>query len=90
MINDNDFERKIREINHFFSFVSLGANLDQYVNKIQHSGYCFRMNGVMSHRIGAISSGNSKLIRHLSLYDSKLAAASECNVTSLLGPYCSH
>jgi len=53
MMNDNNFKSKIRAINRAFSFSSIGAYVDQNVNNNQHNAYCFRVNGVISHRIGA-------------------------------------
>lgn len=53
-LSNEAFRNNIRKYNQLFAFTSMGADVDQRMANGNNGVYTFRVNGVLSHRIGSL------------------------------------
>lgn len=63
-----DFVRDIRKYNQAFAFTSLGAKVDESLANATSGVYTFRINGMLSHRIGGLLPDENNLPKFAQIY----------------------
>jgi len=68
---NDEFRAMIRGYNSALSFTSLGANLDETVQNRIGGAYCFRIHGLLYHRIGSLlpEPGSAAKFAQIYIYD---------------------
>lgn len=63
-----EFVRDIRKYNQAFAFTSLGAKVDESLANATSGVYTFRINGMLSHRIGGLIPEGNNLPKFAQIY----------------------